>query len=174
MRVRQFIGAVAIATIPVVAGAQMNHQQHGAERRDTLRGVVVAIDTMRMSMSHHGDSGSAEHGDHAMHESMMGHGMTPSGGLILKLGQATDTVEIHLGPAWYLKQQNPDGFAVGDRLTVVASRMAHDGKPHSMAYSVTKGDLEIILRDDAGRPRWAQGMMQHQHGDHPKPPASNP
>jgi len=168
MRISQLLGALTGIAVATAGPVQAQMGQPRTTARDTLVGVVVAIDTMRMSMSHQHDSGTAM--KHEMHQSMMGQSMSPSGGLVVKLGRATDTVEVHLGPVWYLKQQNPDGFAIGDRLTVISSRMEHDGKAHAMAYSVTKGDLEIVLFDDQGRPRWAQAMMQQHRGNHPKPP----
>ena len=78
--------------------ARLHSQQHQPEAptsaavvHDTLTGIVVAIDTMKAT-------------------GMMRQG---GGGLALRILAGHDTISAHLGPVWHLKQQNPDGFAIG-------------------------------------------------------------
>ncbi len=137
-----------------------------APARSTLTGVVARIDTMRMD---HGMAGGGHQDGAGSEHHQMEHGMmTQGGGLALTVVSGPDTVSVHLGPAWYLKQQNPEGFAPGDRVKVDGVLMTAADHPHWMAYGVTKGDLEIALRDDRGHPRWMDAMrmrMQQMRGD---------
>ena len=98
---------------------------------------------------------------HAECHKMMTEG---GGGLALRIQVGQDTLAAHLGPIWYLKQQSPDGFAIGDRLTVDGAAMKGEMPPHWMAYTVTRGGLRIALRDERGKPRWAGAMMKGTTG----------
>jgi hypothetical protein len=79
-----------------------------------------------------------------------------SGGVHLVLRTSDATVSVHLGPAWYVDRQNVT-IAAGDRIDVKGSRVTLDGKPAIIAAEVKKGDHTLVLRDDAGIPRWSGG-----------------
>ncbi len=184
------IAAVAIV-LTLASPAWLESQQHAhgkpaearpTQARDTLSGIVVAIDTMRAEgmmagmkhdrsgMQH--DSGGMTHDMTGMKHDMGGmthaecHKMMTEGGggLALRIQVGQDTLAAHLGPIWYLKQQHPDGFAVGDHLTIDGVAMKGEMPAHLMAYGVTKGGTTIVLRDATGKPRWASAMMKAMKG----------
>ncbi len=79
-------------------------------------------------------------------------GMT---GLHIALKTESETVAVHLGPAWFLHDQGM-AVAVHDELEVVGSRVTIDGKDIVLARSVTKGQVTATLRDEQGIPRWSR------------------
>lgn len=79
-----------------------------------------------------------------------------SGGVHLVLRTGDATVSVHLGPAWYVDRQDVT-IAAGDHIDVKGSRVTLDGKPAIIAAEVKKGDHALVLRDDAGIPRWSGG-----------------
>jgi hypothetical protein len=150
------LGLIAAVAAAFEAGS-LPAQEHDstAAVRSTVTGTVVRLDTMRMD---HGGR-AHEHGAAAQHHQREHAMMTrDGGGLALAVLSGTDTISVHLGPLSYLKQANPDGFAVGDRITVDGIPMTDSDHPHWMAYGVTKGDLAVKLRDDHGKPVWMEGM----------------
>lgn len=77
-----------------------------------------------------------------------------SRGIHVQVAAAKETLWVHLGPAWYLENQDVP-IAKGDRLTVKGSRISLDGKDVIIAAEITKGDRTLTLRDAAGIPSWA-------------------
>jgi hypothetical protein len=75
-------------------------------------------------------------------------------GVHLVLKTATETIDVHLGPTWYVDQQGL-AFAAGDKLEVTGSRITYQGKPAIIASEVKKGDQVLKLRDAQGVPAWA-------------------
>ena len=155
------MSSVRLALIAALAagfGARsVTAQQHDstAAIRSKLTGTVIRLDTMKMDHGGgaHRHDAAARH--HQLEHAMMTHG---GGGLALAVLSGTDTISVHLGPLSYLKQANPEGFEVGDRITVDGVVMTDGDHPHWMAYGVTKGELAVILRDDQGKPVWKAGM----------------
>ena len=78
----------------------------------------------------------------------MGHGVH----LLLKTEQGM--IHVHLGPAWYVENQDVK-IAPKDRVEVKGSRVTIEGTPVVIAAEVRKGDEVLSLRDDNGVPRWA-------------------
>jgi hypothetical protein len=78
------------------------------------------------------------------------------GGVHLVLRTGDGTVAVHLGPAGYVERQDVK-IAAGDRIQVKGSRVTVDGKPAIVAAEVKKGDQTLVLRDDAGIPKWSRG-----------------
>jgi hypothetical protein len=72
--------------------------------------------------------------------------------LLLKTEQGM--MNVHLGPAWYVENQDVK-IAPKDRLEVKGSRVTIDGTPVVIAAEVRKGAEVLALRDDSGIPRWA-------------------
>lgn len=66
-----------------------------------------------------------------------------------------ETVEVHLGPEWYLDRQN-FSVEVGDRVEIKGSRITDAGMPTLIASQVTKGDDLLTLRDENGLPMWSR------------------
>lgn len=82
-----------------------------------------------------------------------GGGRSP-GGVHVTLKTGTESIEVHLGPAAYLKSKHFD-IEKGDTLKIVGSRVTLDGQPALIARTVTMGDQTVTLRDESGRPMWA-------------------
>lgn len=77
-----------------------------------------------------------------------------SGGVHVVLKTDRGEVSLHLGPQWYLENQDVK-IMPGDKLEVSGSRVMVQGKPAIIAAEVKKGDEVLKLRDDAGVPAWA-------------------
>jgi hypothetical protein len=60
---------------------------------------------------------------------------------------------VHLGPAWYLDNQEVQ-LAKGDRVEIRGSRVTLDSKPAVIAAEVKKGVETLTLRDPSGVPMW--------------------
>jgi hypothetical protein len=75
-------------------------------------------------------------------------------GVHLKLKTEKETVSVHLGPAWYLENQDVR-IEPGDRVEVKGSRITFQGKPAVIAAEVKKGEEVLRLRDGSGLPAWA-------------------
>lgn len=80
-------------------------------------------------------------------------------GVHATLETGAGTLTVHLGPASWLEAQ-PLQLAAGDRLSVTGSRVTVGGAASLVARSVTRGDQALVLRDEAGRPRWAGPARQ--------------
>lgn len=64
------------------------------------------------------------------------------------------SVVVRLGPAWFLDRQGI-GFAAGDELAIVGSRISVDDRPAVLAAVVRRGDQALELRDlTTGAPKW--------------------
>ncbi len=76
-------------------------------------------------------------------------------GVHLLLKTAEETIEIRLGPKWYLEEQN-FSFEPGDRIEVKGSRITFSGIPSFIAAEVKKADRVLRLRDPNGIPMWSR------------------
>lgn len=79
-------------------------------------------------------------------------GMSRGVHLTLKTGK--EKIEVHLGPAWYIEQQE-DSLSKGDKVEVRGSRVKLDGGDALIAIEVRKGDAVLRLRDEDGYPLWS-------------------
>jgi hypothetical protein len=78
--------------------------------------------------------------------------------LTLKSGE--ETLDVHLGPAAFLKQQGFE-FAKGDEIEVTGSKVKFAGGDAIIAREVKKGGETLTLRDSQGIPKWSRrGMAQ--------------
>ena len=77
-----------------------------------------------------------------------------STGIHLQLEADQGTVSVHLGPSWFIENQDVQ-IETGDSIEVIGSRVEVDGAPALLAARVVKGDQVLTLRDDAGIPAWA-------------------
>lgn len=96
---------------------------------ETSQGQVVAVDTFTISG-----------------------GGRP--GLHLKLKRLKDTIDVHLGPVWYMENQEAS-FAANDSVKVTGSKVTYNGKPAIIASEVKKGRDVLTLRDSKGLPLWS-------------------
>ena len=92
--------------------------------------------------------GEVVHVDHVAPMSGMSEGVH----VVLKTDKGT-TTDVHLGPAWYLDNQDTQ-VAVGDHIEVRGSRVNVGGKPAVVASEVKKGNDTLELRDAQGLPMW--------------------
>jgi hypothetical protein len=89
-----------------------------------------------------------------------GRGM--SYGIHLKVKTDTETVAVHLGPAWFIERQDIS-IEKGDIIEVKGSRITFNGAPALIAAKVEKGDVGLRLRDDNGFPVWAGSGMERMN-----------
>lgn len=75
-------------------------------------------------------------------------------GVHVVLKTASETLEVHLGPVWYLSQ-NQFAVAKGDAIEVTGSRVKFGETEAVIARQVRKGDQVLTLRDAQGIPLWA-------------------
>jgi len=79
-------------------------------------------------------------------------GMSAGVHLLLKTGK--ETISVHLGPSWYLENQDAQ-VEPKDKIEITGSRLTLDGKAVLIAAEVKKGDGILKLRDENGVPLWA-------------------
>ena len=77
-----------------------------------------------------------------------------SGGVHLVVKTDKGDVSVHLGPQWYLENQDVK-IEPKDKVEIKGSRVTMQGQPALIAAEVKKGDEVLKLRDDAGIPLWA-------------------
>ena len=77
-----------------------------------------------------------------------------AGGVYMIVKTDKETISVHLGPSWYLENQDVK-IAAKDKVEVKGSRITFGGKPAIIAAEVKKGDDVLKLRDDAGFPVWS-------------------
>ncbi len=75
-------------------------------------------------------------------------------GVHLTLKTDKETISVHLGPGWYIENQDVK-IAPDDKIEVKGSRITFEGKPALIAAEVRKGDDVLILRDTSGFPVWS-------------------
>lgn len=75
-------------------------------------------------------------------------------GLHLAFKAASGTISVHVGPTRWLEEQQYT-FAPGDTLTIVGAHATVDGEPAFLAREITKGTQTMVLRNEAGFPRWS-------------------
>lgn len=79
-------------------------------------------------------------------------GMSQGVHLILKT--AKENVSVHLGPEWYIENQDIQ-IQPKDKIEVKGSRITFGGKPAIIAAEIKKGDRIFQLRDENGFPVWS-------------------
>ncbi len=65
-----------------------------------------------------------------------------------------ETISVHLGPSWYIENQDIK-IEVGDKVDVKGSRIMFDDSHSMIAAKVKKGDETLTLRDENGFPVWS-------------------
>jgi hypothetical protein len=96
---------------------------------ETIRGEVVSVETFTPV------SGMSE-------------------GVHLMVKTDKETVSVHLGPEWYLQNQDTK-IESKDTVEVKGSRITFDGKPAIIAAEIKKGEEVLKLRDASGYPAWS-------------------
>lgn len=77
-----------------------------------------------------------------------------SGGVHMNVKTDKETISVHLGPSWYLENQDVK-IAAKDKVEVKGARTTFAGKAAIIATEVKKGDEVLKLRDDNGFPVWS-------------------
>ena len=77
-----------------------------------------------------------------------------SSGVHLVVKTANGEVSVHLGPQWYLENQDIR-IEPKDKVEIKGSRVTIEGQPALIAAEVKKDDQVLKLRDEAGIPMWA-------------------
>ena len=75
-------------------------------------------------------------------------------GVHMNVKTDNETISVHLGPSWYLENQDVK-IQAKDKVEVKGSRIMFAGKPVIIAEEVKKGDEILKLRDDSGFPLWS-------------------
>lgn len=86
----------------------------------------------------------------------------PGYGVHLTLAVGDGTVPVHLGPSWFIENQDRQ-LAQGDEIEVVGSRVTTGDATFVIAREVRHGELVLVLRDEAGLPAW-RGWRRGQRG----------
>ena len=74
-------------------------------------------------------------------------------GVHLTLQTKKETISVHLGPIWYIENQDTK-IEPKDKVEVKGSRVTFDGNPAIIAAEVKKGEEVLNLRDEKGFPFW--------------------
>jgi hypothetical protein len=77
-----------------------------------------------------------------------------SNGVHIVLKAATETISVHLGPDWYIENQDMK-IEPKDKVEIKGSRITFEGKPAIIAEEVKKGDEVLMLREASGIPVWS-------------------
>ncbi len=80
-----------------------------------------------------------------------GRGMSAGVHLLVRAG--VEVVDVHLGPQWYIENQDIT-IQPKDQIEVKGSRVMFRGQPAIIAGEVKKGEDILKLRDDTGFPAW--------------------
>ncbi|TGV04351.1 DNA-binding protein [Flavivirga rizhaonensis] len=87
-------------------------------------------------------------------------------GVHLKVKTKSETISVHLGPAWFIDNQEIQ-FAKNDKVTVTGSRITYKNAPAIIVMHALKGNLELKLRDKNGYPVWSgwrrKGMVNKRN-----------
>jgi hypothetical protein len=78
------------------------------------------------------------------------------GGTHLSLKTEKETIDVHVGPSWFLAQ-NKVSFAKGDQVEVTGSRVKFGDQDALIAREINKGSETLTLRNTQGFPVWAGG-----------------
>ena len=84
-------------------------------------------------------------------------------GVHIVLQTGTDTLSVHLGPGWFIENQDVK-LAPRDKIEIQGSRITFEGNPAIIAAEVKKGDDVLMLRDAGGYPVWS-GWRRNKHHD---------
>lgn len=75
-------------------------------------------------------------------------------GVHLTVKTTTETVSVHLGPAWYIENQDIS-IAAKDQVEIKGSRITFNGEAAMIAAEVKKDNDILQLRDAKGFPVWS-------------------
>jgi len=76
-------------------------------------------------------------------------------GIHLIVKTNSETLSVHLGPAWFMNKQKIK-IKLKDRITITGSRITYQGSKVIIASKVIKNNETLILRDPNGSPVWSR------------------
>lgn len=76
-------------------------------------------------------------------------------GFLVVLETSTETIDVHVGPGWFVAEQDFE-LSAGDEITVRGSRITFRDFPAVIAVEVRKGQRILKLRQDNGLPVWSE------------------
>jgi hypothetical protein len=143
------LGAVGLLSLsPTLAQRPARMRQampmYDTQTEATLRGTVEEVKSVSGRMAGAGRMG------------MPGSGME---GTHVVLKTADETIEVHLGPTAFLKEQRVE-LAKGDTVEVTGSRVTIGDSEALLAREIRKGETSWTFRSANGRPLWTR--MQRQ------------
>lgn len=71
-----------------------------------------------------------------------------------------EQLNVHIGPVFYLDSEGIE-FKAGEELKIEGAFATYEEQEILIAKIIYRGEEEIVLRDDLGRPKWA-GWMRGQ------------
>jgi DNA/RNA endonuclease YhcR with UshA esterase domain len=74
-------------------------------------------------------------------------------GTHITLKQDLGTIEVHLGPATFLKNYDIE-IKKGDQVEVLGAKITFEGKPALIAKVVSEDKITYAFRDSSGKPLW--------------------
>jgi hypothetical protein len=77
-------------------------------------------------------------------------------GVHFDLETATGMVNVHVGPAAFIGEQNFCFFAE-DKVQIVGAKVTTDGRTAYWAKAVMNGANVLVLRNEDGTPKWTPG-----------------
>ena len=80
-------------------------------------------------------------------------------GIHLMVKTGTETISVHLGPSWYLENQDLR-IEPKDKVQIKGSRITYEGKPALIAADIKKGEDSLKLRDEAGFLQYPSEMFR--------------
>ena len=104
------------------------HRLYDTKTVETLRGVITEVDSI------------------IPYKDM-------STGIRVTLKASQEVISVHLGPAWYIENQDVD-IIKNIEVEVTGSRVTFEGKPAIIAAELKTGDDLLKLRDESGFPVW--------------------
>ncbi|NBC18929.1 MAG: hypothetical protein GVY18_16635 [Bacteroidetes bacterium] len=118
--------------------------------------------TGRMNMDHRYDPAAEETVEGTVEAVELMPAPRAGTGVHLQLRTEDGLLPVHLGPSWYITNQDVQ-IDEGDAIEVVGARITVDGAPALIAGTIRRGDGLLVLRDEAGFPAW-RGWRQGQRG----------
>lgn len=97
---------------------------------ESLEGIVINVETIRLNPE------------------------SKYGGVHLKLRTEKEEILVHVGPSWFLENNNFK-IEINDTIELAGSRVTYDGETFIIAKYMKIGDKTIPLRDDDGKPLWS-------------------
>lgn len=120
--------ATLIASAPQRRGATQTPPNYDVTKEVTVSGTVDDVKTIQ--------------------------GPGGQGGIHVMLKTAAGTLEVDLGPEWFMAQQKYM-LGNGDAVSVVGARVKIGSAETIVAREVKKGDQTMTFRDAKGFPKWS-------------------